>query len=134
MGHAREDVFKHYIHRTVQVDTQVAFLGNPLRMELVAGMSRMGTSRDANAHTSLTAEQYDEIDRDPRLIALQIERSKLVSQIKCYTPYSGDHSTALGFPRDGIAHGITLAHSIHRHRIHGTVDAICTGGRLTPRR
>ena len=31
MGHARADVFKHYIHRTVQVDTQAAFLaGIPL--------------------------------------------------------------------------------------------------------
>ena len=87
MGHAREDVFKHYIHRTVQVDTQAAFLGNPSRRELVTGMSRMGASRDANAPTSLTAEQCAEIDRDPRLIALQRERSELVSQIKANHQY-----------------------------------------------
>ena len=46
MRHAREDVLKHYIHRTVQVDTQAAFLGNPSRKELITGMSRMGASRD----------------------------------------------------------------------------------------
>ena len=81
MGHAREDVFKHYIHRTVQVDTQAAFLGNPSRRELVAGMSQMGASRDANTPTSLTAEQCAEIDRDPRLIALQCEtRASLTDQ------------------------------------------------------
>ena len=87
MGHAREDVFKHYIHRTVRVATQATFLGNPSRRELVTGMSRMGASRDANAPTSLTAEQCAEIDRDPRLIALQRERSELVSQIKANHQY-----------------------------------------------
>ena len=90
MGHARADVFKHYIHRTVQVDTQAAFLGNPSRGELVAGMSRMGASRDANAPTSLTAEQRTEIDRDPRLIALKLEKSELVSQIKANHRYVKD--------------------------------------------
>ena len=44
MGHAREDVFKHYIHRTVQADAQAVFLGNPSRKGLIAGMSRMGAS------------------------------------------------------------------------------------------
>ena len=78
MGHARKDEFKHYIHRTVQVDTQAASLGNPSRRELVAGVSRMGASRDANAPTRLTAEQCTEIDRGPRLIALQLERSDYV--------------------------------------------------------
>ena len=90
IGHARQDVFKHYIHRTVQVDTQAAFLGNPSRRELVAGISRMGASRDANAPTSLIAEQCAEINRDPRLIALQLERSELVSQIKANHQYVKD--------------------------------------------
>ena len=57
-------------------------IGNPSRKELITGMSRMGASWDANAPTSLTAKQSAEINRDPRLIALQLERSELVSQIK----------------------------------------------------
>ena len=90
MGHARADVFKHYIHRTVQVDTQTAFLGNPSLRELVARMSRMGASWDAGAPTSLTAEQCAEIDRDPLLIALQPERSELVPQIKANHQFMKD--------------------------------------------
>ena len=50
MRQAWEDVFKHYVHRTVQVDTQAAF---PSRRELVASMSP----------TTLTAERYAEINR-----------------------------------------------------------------------
>ena len=90
VGHAREDVFKHYIHRTVQVDTQAAFLGNPSQRELVAGISRMGASRGANAPTSLTAEQCAEVNSDPRLIALRLEKSGLLSQIKAKHQYMKD--------------------------------------------
>jgi hypothetical protein len=39
MGHSRQDVFKHYIHHKVQVDTQAAYLGNPSRKDLIAGLS-----------------------------------------------------------------------------------------------
>ena len=87
MGHARADVFKHYIHRTVQVDTQAAFLGNPSRKELITGMLRMGASRDTNAPTSLTTEQHAEINRDQLLTALRLERSEIVSQIKAKHGY-----------------------------------------------
>ena len=64
MGHSRAEVFKHYIHRTVQVDRQAAFLGNPSRKELITGMSRIGASWNTNAPASLTAEQHAEINRD----------------------------------------------------------------------
>ena len=90
MGQALADVFKHYIYRTVQVDTQATFLGNPSRKELIIGMSRMGASRDTNAPTSLTAEQHAEINRDQQLTALQLEGSEIVSQIKSKHGYVKD--------------------------------------------
>ena len=94
MGPARAGVFKHYIHRTVQVDTQATILGNSSRKELIIGVSRMGASRDANAPTSLTAKQHAEINRDQQLTALQLERSEIVPQIKAKHGYVKDAAGA----------------------------------------
>ena len=64
--------------------------GNTSRRELAAGISRTGASRDANAPTSLTAEQCAETSHDPQLIALRPKRSELVSQIKANHQYVED--------------------------------------------
>ena len=84
MGHARADVFRrHYMHQTVKVDTQSAYLGITNRGDLIKTVSLMSNKRDPRAPVKLDAEDFKKrqfANRD--LSTLIVERNRLVDILK----------------------------------------------------
>ena len=57
MGHALADVFRrHYLHQTVKVDTQSAYLGSVDRGDLVGIVGSMSAKRDTRAPVKLSVD------------------------------------------------------------------------------
>ncbi|KAI9855621.1 MAG: hypothetical protein M1824_005948 [Vezdaea acicularis] len=82
MGHARADVFKHYISQTVAVDTQSAYLGTPARKDLMQAVGHMSATRDPRVPKKLTDDQKAEIARDVSLSKLRKIRDELSGQLR----------------------------------------------------
>ncbi|KAF8534000.1 hypothetical protein BDD12DRAFT_897299 [Trichophaea hybrida] len=81
MGHARADVFRrHYMHQTVKVDTQSAYLGTVDRADLIKNIGLMSTKRDPRAPVKIQAEEL-ELEH-PRLTALLAEKGSLALSLK----------------------------------------------------
>ena len=88
MGYARADVFRHhYMHQTVKVDTQSAYLGTTNRGDLIKTVGLMSNKRGPRAPVKLDAEDFKNRQfANPDLSALIIERNRLVDILKaeCY--------------------------------------------------
>ena len=68
MGHARADVFcRHYMHQTVKVDTQSAYLGTASRADIIKTIGLMSNKRDPRAPVKLDAEDLedDRLEKHP---------------------------------------------------------------------
>ena len=82
MGHARADVFRrHYMHQTVKVDTQSAYLGTTNRAGLIQTIGLMSNKRDPRALAKLDPEN-DRLKNHPKLSALKFEQKRLMSILK----------------------------------------------------
>ena len=56
MGHARAEVFRRrYIHKTIKIDPQDAYLGTVNRSDLVKNIGPMNISRDPRTPVQLGA-------------------------------------------------------------------------------
>ena len=78
MGHARTDVFRrHYLHQTVKVDTQSAYLGSVDRGDLVGTVGLMSAKRDPRAPVKLSPGDLREHKDYPKLAAIVLERDSL---------------------------------------------------------
>ncbi|KAH0602744.1 uncharacterized protein H6S33_008394 [Morchella sextelata] len=76
MGHARADVFrKHYLHSTVKVDTQSAYLGTVSRADLIRNIGLMSANRDPRAPVRL--KPGFKLDNHPEIAALKAERDRM---------------------------------------------------------
>ena len=83
MGHARADLFRHhYMHQSVKVDTQSAYLGTVNRSDLIKSVGLMSNKRDPRAPTKLSAEVLESHRDHPELAAPLLERSRLVTTLK----------------------------------------------------
>ena len=83
MGHARADVFRrHYLHQTVKVDTQSAYLGSVDRGDLVGTVDLMSAKRDPRAPVKLSPEDLREYKDYPKLAAIVLERDRLGGELK----------------------------------------------------
>ena len=85
MGHARADVFRrHYMHQTVKVDTQSAYLGTASRADLIKTIDLMSNRRDPRAPVKLDAEDLEDdgLENHPKLSALKIKRDRLKTNLK----------------------------------------------------
>jgi integrase len=71
MGHARADVFRrHYMHQTVKVDTQSAYLGTVSRDDLIKTIGLMSAKRDPRAPLKVKTAT---IEQHPQLAKLKSE-------------------------------------------------------------
>ena len=83
MGHARADVFRrHYLHQTVKVDTQSAYLGSLDRGDLVKTVGLMSAKRDPRAPVKLSPGDLGKHKGYPELAALVLERDSLGGTLK----------------------------------------------------
>ena len=85
MGHARADVFRrHYMHQTVKVDTQSAYLGTVNRSDLTKSVSLMSNlnKRDPRAPAKLSAEELESHQDHPELAALLLEWIRLATTLR----------------------------------------------------
>ena len=83
MGHARADVFRrHYMHQTVKVDTQSAYLGTVNRSDLIKSVGLMSKKRDPRAPVQLSAEELGSCLDSPELAALLLERDRLTATLR----------------------------------------------------
>ena len=81
MGHARADVFRrHYMHQTVKVDIQSAYLGTTKRADLMKTISLM-RQHDPRAPVELDSENH-RLGNYPELSALKAERKRLTNILK----------------------------------------------------
>ena len=84
IGHARADVSRrHYMHQTVEVDTQSAYLGTTNRGGLIKAAGLMRNKRDPRAPVKFDAEDFKKrqfANRD--LSTLIVERNRLVDILK----------------------------------------------------
>ena len=83
MGHARADVFRrHYLHQTVKVDTQSAYLGSVDRGDLVGTVGLMSAKRDPRAPAKLSPGDLREHKDYPKLAAIVLGRDSLGEELK----------------------------------------------------
>ena len=83
MGHARADVFRrHYMHQTVKVDTQSAYLGTVNQSDLIKSVGLMSKKRDPRAPVKLSAEELESHRDHPELAALLLQRSRLKTALR----------------------------------------------------
>ena len=84
MGHTRADVFRrHYMHQTVKVDTQNAYLGTTNRGDLIKTVGLMSNKRDPRAPVKLGAENLKTRQlENPELTALIVRQNRLVDTLK----------------------------------------------------
>ena len=85
VGRARADVFRrHYMHQTVKVDTQSAYLGTTSRADLIKTVGLMSNKRDPRAPVKPGAEDLEDeiLENHPELSALVIERKRLKTILK----------------------------------------------------
>ena len=76
MGHARVDVFRrHYMHQTVKVDPQSAYLGTVSRSDPIKSVGLMSKKRGPRAPVKLSAEELGSHRDHPELATLLVERS-----------------------------------------------------------
>ena len=82
MGHARADVFRrHYMHQTVKVDTQSAYLGTTSRADLIKTIGLISDERDPRAPVKLEPVD-DRLGNDRELSALKDKQKRLKAILK----------------------------------------------------
>ena len=76
MGHLGSIYKKYYIPTHIARDFQSIYFGSPSQDLLIESVTRMGLSRDWCAPVELNNDQLDEVQNDPKLIALRKEREE----------------------------------------------------------
>lgn len=82
MGHARADVFRrHYMHQTVKVDTQSAYLGTTSRVDLIKNIGLMSTKRDPRAPVKVGPKDFN-LQSHPEIATLTSEKERLAKSLQ----------------------------------------------------
>ena len=68
---------RHYMHQTVKVDTQGAYLGTVDRSDLVKNIGLMSISRDPRAPVKLGIGDFEKHQDYPTLSVLRLEKDNL---------------------------------------------------------
>ncbi|KAH8145064.1 uncharacterized protein LAJ45_10975 [Morchella importuna] len=82
MGHSRADTFrKHYLHQTVKIDTQSAYLGTVSRSDLIRNIGLMSAKRDPRAPVKVDRSKID-LEAHPEIVKMTADAQRLAKRLR----------------------------------------------------